>query len=358
MSSGFTEHLLSGRKRCYVQINSTDVVGHPGADHFGNPPNEGEQHVKSTRRALCAVAALAVAGTSLVAGAGIANAAPKQTIAFSPIGLQIPAMQGLAGGVKGVGAGMGFNTLVLDPALNPVKQAQQLTQVINSGKANAVWAISIKPDANKAVARLAQKKGVPMLLNGVPGDYGFKGPQKGLAFGKIDYNKVGAAMGTLLGQCINDKLGGKGEVLFMTTRAGTAGREEQDAAAKKWLAKTAPGATIVQTIEISDRAKAQQDVAAALQAHPNIAAITGGNDEGALGAISAYEAAGKKLPCLTENGGNDEVLADVKAGKIYGSAALDFKGDLMQTMQELARMMKDPNSNGKLLSVPVIIAKS
>lgn len=314
--------------------------------------------MKSTRRALCAAAALAVATTSIVAGAGMATAAPKQTLGFSPIGLQIPAMQGIAGGFKAVGAGMGYNTVVLDPALNPVKQAQQLTQVINSGKVNAAWVISIKPDANKAVARLAQKKGVPLLLNGVPADYGFKGPQKNLAFGRIDYNKVGAAMGSLAGQCANDKLGGKAEAIFMTSRAGTAGREEQDAAAKKWLAKTAPGVEIVQTIEISDRAKAQQDVAAALQAHPNVKVILGGNDEGALGAVSAYAAAGKQLPCLTENGGNDEVLADVKAGKIYASAALDFKGDLMQTMQELDRMLKNPGSTGKLLSVPVTIVKS
>lgn len=314
--------------------------------------------MKSTRRAMCALAALAVAGTSLVSSAGAASAADKKTIAFSPIALAIPALKGLSEGVKGVGAGMGYNTLILDPNFNPVKQAQQLTQVINSGKANSAWVISIKPDANKGVARLAQSKGVPVLFNGVPADYGFKGPQKGLAFGRIDYNKVGAAMGTLLGQCINEKLGGKAEVLFMTSQAGTAGREEQDAAAKKWLAKTAPGATIVQTIEIKDRAGAQKDVAAALQAHPNATAITGGNDEGALGAISAYEAAGKKLPCITENGGNEEVLAAVKSGKIYGSAALDFKGDLMQTMAELARLMKTPTATGKLLSVPVLIVKS
>lgn len=308
-----------------------------------------------------AAACIAVAGAltaTTVAVAVPAQAADKKTIAFSPIGLAIPAMQGLAQGFKAVGTGMGYNTIVLDPGLNPVKQATQLTQVINSGKANAVWAISIKPDANKAVARLAQKKRVPMLLNGVPGDYGFRGPQRGLAFGRIDYNKVGAAMGALAGQCINQKLGGKAEVLFMTSRPGTAGREEQDAAVKKWLASTAPGAEIVQTIEIADRAKAQQDVAAALQAHPNIKAITGGNDEGALGALSAFQAAGKTLPCLTENGGNDEVLALVKQGKIFASAALDFQGDLMQTMGELSRLLKSPTSVGKLLSVPISIVKA
>jgi len=310
------------------------------------------------RKAACLVSTAAVVGAVLVSAPAASAANAKPTIGFSPIALAVPALKGLSEGVKGVGAGMGFNTLILDPNFDPVKQAQQLTQVINSGKVNAAWVISIKPPANAPVARLAQKKGVPMLLNGVPADYGFSGPQKGLAFGRIDYNKVGAAMGALAGECINAKAGGNAEVLMMTSQPGTAGKEEQDAATLKWLAKTAPNAKVVQTIVIKDRAGAQQDVAAALQAHPNIKAVTGGNDEGALGALSAFQAAGKSVPCITENGGNDEVLADVKAGKIYGSAALDFKGDLMQTMGELARLLKDPTSTGKLLSVPVSIVKS
>jgi ABC-type sugar transport system substrate-binding protein len=46
----------------------------------------------------------------------------------------------------------------------------------------------------------------------------------------------------------------------------------------------------------------------------------GQNDEGSLGALGAFAAAGKELPCLTETGGNDEVLAAVKDGKIYASS--------------------------------------
>ena len=35
-------------------------------------------------------------------------------------------------------------------------------------------------------------------------------------------------------------------------------------------------------------------------------------DEGALGAMGAFDSAGKKLLCNTDFGGNDEVLGDVK----------------------------------------------
>ena len=96
-----------------------------------------------------------------------------------------------------------------------------------------------------------------------------------------------------------------------TARAqpGTAGKEEQDKAIKEALAATAPDAEIVSTITISDRAKAQTDVGSALQGNPDITAVMGQNDEGSLGALGAFAAAGKELPCLTETGGNEEVLA-------------------------------------------------
>jgi ABC-type sugar transport system substrate-binding protein len=285
------------------------------------------------RKAACLAAVVAVAGASL-ASAPAASAADKDTVVFSPIALAIPALKGLSEGVKAVGGHLGYNTLILDPNFSAVKQAQQLTAVINSGKADAGWVISVKPAAIAKVARLAQTKRVPLVLNGVPKDYGYAGPQRGLSFARIDYNKVGAAMGATLGQCINEKLGGKAEVLVFTSQAGTAGREEMDAATRKWLASTAPGATIVQTVEQSDRASAQADVAAALQAHPNIKAIT------------------------TENGGNDEVLAAVKAGKIYASAALQFEADMMQTFAELGRLLKTPTAVGRLMSVPVKVFKS
>jgi len=312
------------------------------------------------RKAVTASAVLALAGTSVLAGVGApaANAEDKQTIAFSPIALAVPALKGLSLGFSHVAEAMGYTPLVLDPNFDGTKQALQLTQVINTGKVDAAWVISVKTTSIAPVARLAQKKHVPLVLNGVPKDYGYTGPQKGLSFARIDYNKVGAAMGATLGQCINSKLGGKAEVFFLTSAAGTAGREQQDAATMKWLKATAPGATIAQIIEVNDRAGAQKDIAAALQAHPNVKAVTNGNDEGALGALSAFSAAGKSLPCITENGGNAEVLAAVASGKIYAAAALQFEADLAQTMGELKRLLASPTSVGKLLSVPLKIVQS
>lgn len=276
---------------------------------------------------------------------------PK-TLVFSPIGLQIPAMKGLSEGVTGYGASQGWEVIVQDPALDPAKQAQQVQEVLESGRAGAVWAIAITPKSMGQAVKTAQEKGVPILINGTPEEWGFDGPQPGITFDYIDYAAGGTAVGEQLGKCINEKLGGKAQVIYGASREGTAGKKESDDAFKAALASTAPGATIVQEWTISDRQASQTDVGNILQGKPDVNAVAAANDEGALGALGAFKAAGKELPCLVEFGGNDEVLALVKAGTIYASVALQFGDDMKQSFDTLVKMQADPTAKGEILTVP------
>ena len=84
----------------------------------------------------------------------------------------------------------------------------------------------------------------------------------------------------------------------------------------------------------------------------------GQNDEGSLGALGAFAAAGKELPCLTETGGNEEVLALVKEGKIYASVALQFGADMAQSFDALVNMIDDPEATGVQLTVPQEVVKA
>lgn len=313
-----------------------------------------------TKRTLAALAALTVAGTSIIAGAGAAQAADT-TIGFSPIAMAIPPLAGLAHGVEAVGASKGYKTVIFDPNFDPIAQAEQLTQAINAGTINAGWVISVAPGANISVAKLAQEKKVPIVFNGTPKDYGFTGPQPTLAFATIPYAKVGTVMGQTAGKCINAKLGGNAEVILLTSAPGTAGKAEQDAAVKTWLTKTAKGAKIVQTVVQSDLPKSQKAITAALQRHPNAQAVVGGNNEGTTAALNAFKAAGKKLACATMNGGGDPVITKgLASGQIYANAELQFEADMMQTFDELQRLLANPTATGKLLSVPVkvVLGKS
>lgn len=280
------------------------------------------------------------------------------TIVFSPLGLQIPAMQGLAEGVKGYSASKGYEVTVQDPKLDPQKQVTDLQAVIESGAVDGAWAISIAPPAMTALVQVALDKGVPLILNGTPQEYGQEGLVPGLSFSTIDYVAQGTAAGEELANCINERYDGKAEVLFAESAPGTAGKKELEDAVKAALAAGAPDAEIVTTITVSDRTAAQTDVGAALQGNPDVTAVYGQNDEGALGTIGAFKAAGKDLPCITEAGGNDEVLAAVESGEIYASVHLLFEADLAQSVDTLIKMIEDPEATGLQLTVPQEVVKA
>jgi ABC-type sugar transport system substrate-binding protein len=282
----------------------------------------------------------------------------SKTIAFSPLALKIPAMKGLAEGVKGYAKGKGYEILVQDPDLNPQKQVTDLQSVIESGRVKGAWVIAVAPPSLAALVKKAQEKKVPLILNGTPADYGLPGLVPLVSFSTIDYKAQGQALGEELGNCVNEKLGGTASVIFEENAPGIAGKAELESTAKAALAAKAPGAKIVTSVVVNDRAKAQTDIGAALQGHPDAKAVLGNNDEGALGAIGAYAAAGKDLPCVTEAGGNDEVLGAVKSGKIYSSVVLQFDADMAQSFDALTKMIADPTATGVQLTVPQKVVKA
>ena len=283
---------------------------------------------------------------------------PSTRWSSHPSRLKIPAMQGLAQGVQQYAPTKGLEVTVQDPNLDPQKQATDLQAVIESGKADAAWVIAVAPQSLSAVVKAAQDKGVVMLLNGVPEDYGLSGMQPGLTFENIQYDEQGKAIGEELGNCINEKLDGKAQVIFEENAPGIAGKEELETAAKAALAATAPDAEIVTSIVASERAQVQTDIGSALQGNPDVTAVLGNNDEGALGAIGAFAAAGKELTCITEAGGNDEVLAAVKAGAIYASVALQFQDAMVQDVDHITTMLEDPTADGVQISVPQKVIKA
>jgi ABC-type sugar transport system substrate-binding protein len=311
--------------------------------------------------AACSLALLAACGSDPKPADGSADSSAdsgSKTIAFSPLALKIPAMKGLSEGVQGYGKSKGYDVLVQDPDLNPQKQVTDLQSVIESGRVAGAWVIAVAPQSLQALVKTAQEKKVPLILNGTPKDYGLNGLEPLVSFSTIDYKAQGQALGEELGNCINEKLGGKADVIFEENAPGTAGKEDLESTAKSALAATAPGAKIVTSIVSNERAKVQTDIGAALQGNPNAKAVLGNNDEGALGAIGAYAAAGKDLTCVTEAGGNDEVLAAVKDGKIYASVVLQFDADMAQSFDALVKMIDDPSATGVQLTVPQKVEKA
>jgi ABC-type sugar transport system substrate-binding protein len=308
--------------------------------------------------ALLVLASCSHASDSGGSTTGAAAALPK-TLVFSPLSLAPPALKGLSEGVKGYAGSKGWEVIVQDPNFDPSKQTQQLNEVLSSGRAGAAWILAVAPPSMVPIIKTAQSKGIPLLVNGRPDEYGFSGPQPGVTFDYVDYAAGGKALGEQLGTCITEKMGGKADVLAVQSSEGQAGKKEFEEAAAAALKATAPGATIVQTVIAKDRAGAQTDIGNVLQGKPNLSAVMASNDEGALGAIGAFAAAGKTPKCVTDFGGNDEVLKNVTDGKIYASVALQFEADMTQSFDTLVTMQADPKANGQVLIVPqkVVTAK-
>jgi ABC-type sugar transport system substrate-binding protein len=280
-----------------------------------------------------------------------ASQLPK-TLVFSPLSLAPPALKGLSEGVKGYAGSQGWDVIVQDPNFDPNKQVQQLKEVLDSRRAGAAWIISVAPPSLKPVLESAKAKGIPLLVNGTPEEYGLSGAQPGITFDAIDYTAEGTAVGEQLGKCVTEKLGGNAKVLFATSAEGTAGKKETEEATLAALKTAAPGATVTTTVIAKDRTQSQTDIGNALQGNPDVKALMALNDEGLLGGLGAFDAAGKDLPCAVDFGGNDEVLGLVKKGDVYASVALQFEADMKQSFDTLVKMQADPTAPGLLLTVP------
>jgi ABC-type sugar transport system substrate-binding protein len=282
---------------------------------------------------------------------GASKALPK-TLVFSPLALSPPALKGLSVGVTGYAKSKGWTVITQDPNFDASKQEQDLATVIDSGRVGAAWVLANDPKSMGPTIKEAQAKGVPILVNGQPSEYGYTGAQPGVTFDYIDYTAAGKALGDQLGQCIVKNAGGTGQVLFNQSAAGQAGKAQFDAAAVAALKAAAPNATIVQNLIVTDRAKGQVDVGNALQGHPKLVGVMSSTDEGTLGAQGAFKAAGKKLACNVDFGGDAEVLKDVAAGTIFASVALQFNADLAQSFDTLQSMSTNPKAVGQILTVP------
>jgi ABC-type sugar transport system substrate-binding protein len=277
---------------------------------------------------------------------------PPKTIVFSVPSLQVAAMKQMATGVEELVNPQGWKVVTQDANMDGQEQAKQLSTVVSSGTAGALWIIAISPSSLTQVLRDAQDKGIPVVTNGAPADYGFDGLQPGITFSTIDYTEYGKNVGTALGTCITDKLGGDAEVIWGKPVVGASGKEEMEKAQEEALLAAAPNATIVSEVDSSTIQAAQTDVGNALQGHPDANAVMASVDEVALGAVTAFASAGKDLPCAVSAGGGPQAQTAVQEGKMYATVALQFQDDVTQSFDAIVAMRSDPEQTGEQLYVP------
>jgi ABC-type sugar transport system substrate-binding protein len=301
-------------------------------------------------------AASSAAATGAAPGGTADPAAKPIKLGFSVLSLSIPGLQDTANSLTAAGQKAGVSVTVANPNFNVQTQVQQIQQWIQLRQVNAIWVIPIAPAAIAPLIKQAQAAHIPMLVDTAPSRAGEPGALPGISFADTNYTKFGQDLGTMLTQCINQRLGGKSQVIYETDPTGQTSDADTGTALKAEIAQAA-GASIVRTVSPGTQLAAQQDVSSALQAVPGANAAVGTNDEAALGAVEAFQAAGKNpaTSCIVGGGAAAQSLAAIKAGTLYGGVTFNFQQDVINNVIEIRAMTADPTAVGKVLSVPISV---
>jgi ABC-type sugar transport system substrate-binding protein len=287
---------------------------------------------------------------------GRATAAAGVTVGFSPYNLVSPSLIGMSKGIKSYAGKFGVAVRLADPNNSATTQVQQLQQWIDLGEVKGAWVLALDPKTLVPLIKIAQAHHVVLNLQGTPANYGQKGPLPGISFDVLNYEKFGAAVGKSLGACINQRLGGKGQVLYIANPPGSVGKASEDAAFAKALKQTSPRSRIIATSDSGNvQLTAQQNSLSAIQGHPGINAVAGVTDEGSLGSLAALKLSGKNpktSSCAVGAGGNAQGLADVKSKLEYAYTVIGFQADLEQEVRAVITMAKHPTAVGKVLYTP------
>lgn len=316
------------------------------------------------RPLLVAVAVAAIVGLSGCSGSGTASPSSSPSasqgakalrIGFSPFTLQVPALKGLADGLTAAGKAAGDTVLTADPKTDPNTQLQQLQQWVQLGQVDAIWVIPVAAKTLTPVLQQATQKGVVVIASGTPADYGLSGMQPGITFTNVDNSAFGTKLGSLTAQCITERVGGKGQVIFLQSPTGQQSTQAINDGFAGALTSGASASKIVNKEDAKDRLGSQQIVSSALQGAPDANTLVGTDDESTLGGLAAFTSAGKdpSKTCIIGAGGGAEAQQAVKDGKVYADVAFDFQADLAQNLTQLHKLAADPSAKGAQLVTPI-----
>ncbi len=216
-----------------------------------------------------------------------------------------PFYQLLGQGTADEAATLGYEASVLSADDQLEKQISDVEDLIAAG-VDALL-INATQDGALGVVEQAAEAGIPVitLQRGVP---------SALVTSHIGTNNV--LIGQLAAQWLIDRLGGAGKIVVLEGIPGAASSEDRKTGSTP-VFEAAPGIEIVaqQTAEY-DRATALTVMENILQATPDINAVFCYNDEMAMGALAALEAAGRTDVIITGIDALPDALEAVEAGKL------------------------------------------
>lgn len=259
-----------------------------------------------TRMLVILCLALTLALGSTIVGA-------KQTaIGLAVSTLNNPFFVDLRDGAVAEGKTLGYNVVVADGQNDANKQLSQIENFIQQ-KVDLIVVNPVDSDAVAAAVKAANKAGIPVITVD-------RGANGGNVVCHIASDNV--AGGRMAGEYIAKIIGGSGNVIELEGIPGTSAARDRGQGFNDAM-KDFPKIKVVARQEAGfDRAKGMSVMENLLQANPNVSAVFAHNDEMALGAMKAIEAAGKagKIKVVGFDATDDAVKA-VKEGKMAATVA-------------------------------------
>ena len=293
------------------------------ARHRGGPktPDGGWRRYRKAAVVVVLAVVSVVGAVAIRAGSGASGQQPTLTIAFVPKALNSPfwgQMQD-AGEAEAEALGVNLVSLAADRETDVERQYQIIENLIQQ----RVDAILLAPSGSKELVPAISKAndaGIPVLLLDTRID-----EAAAASVGAEVLTYIGSDNfegGAVAGRYLAAELDGVGEIAVIE---GISGHETADQRRLGFLSGIAgsPGLRVVASQTANwERARAYTVAENLLQAHPDLDAIFAANDEMALGALEAIDAAGRISEIVVI--GFDAIpdaLANIRSGRMLGSVA-------------------------------------
>jgi len=238
------------------------------------------------------------------------TAQAQDTLALVVSTLNNPFFVTLKEGAEAKAKELDYKLLVLDSQNDPAKELANVEDVLNK-KISLMMINPTDSDAVRSAIKAANRKDIPVVTL-----------DRGASGGKVvshvaSDNVLG---GEMAGKLIIDTLKGKGKVVELQGVAGTSAARDRGEGFNMAI-KAAGGLQVVASQPADfDRTKGLNVMENILQAQAEIDAVFAHNDEMALGAIKAIQAAKREILVVGFDGTDDGVKA-VQDGSMLATVA-------------------------------------
>ncbi|NDV18482.1 ribose ABC transporter substrate-binding protein RbsB [Pseudodesulfovibrio sp. JC047] len=237
------------------------------------------------------------------------SAQAKDTLALVVSTLNNPFFVTLKDGAVKKADAMGYELIVLDSQNDPAKELANVEDLTVRG----VKAILVNPTDSDAVSnaiRLINQAGIPVVTLD-------RGASRGTVASHIASDNV--AGGKMAGDFMAEKLGKGARVIQLEGLPGTSAARDRGAGFEQAVAANDFKVLASQPADF-DRTKGLNVMENLLANYGDVQGVFAQNDEMALGAMRALQAAGKKVVIVGFDGTDDGVAA-VKRGDMAGTIA-------------------------------------